>query len=177
MNRISVVGCSGSGKTTFAVRLAVDLDAPHVELDELHWGPDWIAASSDELVARVSEATAREGWIVDGNYQSKIGSLVWERADTVVWLDPPRWRVMRQVISRTATRVVRRRELWNGNRERWSGFAVWRGEKSVIWWAWTSYGKVSKTYADAMADPALTHLTWHRLRSRSDVEKFMKKMV
>ena len=49
MKRISVVGSSGSGKTTVARRIAEALDAPHVELDELHWGPDWAAASAAEL--------------------------------------------------------------------------------------------------------------------------------
>ena len=81
---------------------------------------------------------------------------------------------MWQVISRTFGRVVRRQELWNGNRERWSGFAVWRGEESVIWWAWTSYPKNNVRYERAMADPALEHLTWYRLRSRGEVSKFLK---
>jgi len=36
MQRISVVGTSGSGKTTVARRIAEALGFPHVELDALH---------------------------------------------------------------------------------------------------------------------------------------------
>jgi hypothetical protein len=45
--------------------------------------------------------------------------VIWARADTVIWLDPPRRTVMRRVIWRTIRRVAGRAELWNGNRERW----------------------------------------------------------
>ena len=41
MNRISVIGTSGSGKTTFANKLAEILRIPHVELDALYWEADW----------------------------------------------------------------------------------------------------------------------------------------
>ncbi|MFT4262487.1 MAG: AAA family ATPase [Nocardioides sp.] len=177
MRRVSVVGCSGSGKTTFAARLAATLGVPHVEMDALHWGPDWAEASADELVARVREATAGDTWVIDGNYQGKIGTLAWERADAVVWLDLPRWRVMWQVLSRTAARAATGRELWNGNRESWGGFALWRGEESVIWWAWTSHPDVRRRYEDAMRDPAYAHLAWHRLTSRAGADAFLVDIV
>ena len=41
MRRVVVVGCSGAGKSTLATRIADVLGAPHIELDALHWGPDW----------------------------------------------------------------------------------------------------------------------------------------
>ncbi|NYG56880.1 AAA family ATPase [Nocardioides perillae] len=171
--RVSVVGSSGSGKTTVARRLAAELDVPHVELDALHWGPGWSAASPAELSARIAEATAGEAWVVDGNYWGKVGPQVWERADTVVWVSPPRWRTTWQSVTRTLRRVVTRQELWNGNRERWSGLAFWRGEDSVLWWAWTTYDRTQERYAAAMADPQWAHLTFHRLRTRRDVEHFL----
>jgi len=62
-----VVGTSGSGKTTFARRLAAGLGIPHVELDALHWEPEWTEATDEVLRARVAEATAQDAWVVDGN--------------------------------------------------------------------------------------------------------------
>jgi adenylate kinase family enzyme len=173
MRRVSVVGSSGTGKTTLARRLAASLGVEYVELDGLFWGPDWSPATADQLRERVRTATAGDAWVVDGNYQSKLGTLVRERADTVVWLDPPRWRAMWQSVTRTARRAATRQELWSGNRETWRGLMFWRGEDSVVWWAWTSYRRTRERYAAAMEGAPATGPAWHRLRTRRDVARFL----
>jgi adenylate kinase family enzyme len=119
MRRVSVAGISGSGKTTLAAALAVRLGVPHVELDALNHGPGWIEATPAELRERVETALAAApgGWVVDGNYESKLGDLVVARADTLVWLDLPLPLALARTAARTARRVARRTELWNGNRE------------------------------------------------------------
>ena len=86
MQRINVVGTSGSGKTTVARRAAEALGVPFVELDALHWEPGWREAPDEVLSERVSEATRGSMWVVDGNY-GKVRDIVWARVDTVVWLD------------------------------------------------------------------------------------------
>ncbi|MFC6286256.1 AAA family ATPase [Nocardioides sp. GCM10027113] len=173
MKRIAVVGSSGSGKTTVAKRLAEALSAPYVELDALHWGPKWSAATKDELGERVAAATTGERWVVDGNYWSKIGPQVWATADTVVWVSPPRWRAMWQSVTRTFRRAATRQELWAGNRESWRGLMFWRGEDSILWWAWTTYARTQERYAQAMDDPQWQHLDFHRLRTRRETDRFI----
>src|SRR4051812_15248546 len=86
--RIVVIGTSGSGKTTLARRLAAKLGSPHVEIDALNWGPNWTAATAEQLRAKVEQALAGDGWVVDGNY-SRVRSYIWSRATTLVWLDYP----------------------------------------------------------------------------------------
>ncbi|MFD4324444.1 hypothetical protein ACFWQC_07405 [Nocardioides sp. NPDC058538] len=173
--RVSVVGSSGSGKSTVARRLADVLDVPYVELDALHWRSGWIEEEPDVFVGRVREATCGDAWVIDGNYQSKVGTLVWGPAELVVWVNPPRWRVMVQVTLRTLRRAARREELWNGNREGWGGLRLWDPSDSVIRWAWDSYGPQVKRYEAAMADPRHSHLRFLRLRSRRDVERFLER--
>ncbi len=56
--------------------------------------------------------TSGEGGVVDGNY-AVVRDLVWSRAETVIWLDLSRARVMWQVIRRTLRRAITREELWN----------------------------------------------------------------
>ncbi|WP_284117497.1 adenylate kinase [Streptomyces fragilis] len=177
MERVSVVGCSGSGKSTVARRLSDVLGVPYIELDALHWGPGWSEASAEELSERVRRATAADAWIVDGNYQSKIGTLAWDRANTVVWVNPSRWRGMWRCLRRTVRRAATRQELWNGNRESWSGLHFWRGEDSILWWAWTSYPRVQERYESAMRDPRNRHLAFHRLRTSKEVEDFLATLV
>lgn len=79
---------SGSGKTSFGKRLAGQLDLRFIELDALHWGPAWRPLEADAFRARVEPELGAEGWVVDGNY-GKLGELIYERADTGVWLDVP----------------------------------------------------------------------------------------
>jgi adenylate kinase family enzyme len=118
VKRVSVVGNSGSGKSTLARALATRLGVPHIELDALNHQSGWQRLPAVEFRERIDTATAAGGWVVDGNY-SAVRDLVWARADTVAWLDPPRRTVMRQVVWRSVHRVAMRVELWNGNRERW----------------------------------------------------------
>lgn len=102
-----------------AKRLAALLDVSHIELDAIHHLPGWTPIHPEVFRSELDRLTTKDGWVIDGNYRTVvIDGPVWERADTVVWLDLPRRTVMRQVIARTLYRVLRRQELWNGNRER-----------------------------------------------------------
>jgi adenylate kinase family enzyme len=168
VKRVSVVGNSGSGKTTLAAELARRLAAPHLELDAVFHQRDWEPLPVEKFRARVAEFVAGDRWVVDGNYSS-VQDLVWPRADTVVWLDPPRRRVMRRIIWRTLRRAISRAELWNGNREAWSSLFRVDPAKSIIAWAWTRHHIVRDRYSRAQADPANAHLTFIRLRSEHDV--------
>jgi gluconate kinase len=118
MNRISVIGTSGSGKSRFADKLARILHIPHVELDALHWEADWIPAHRDVFRSRVREAVGAERWVVDGNYSKSARDLVWERADTIVWLDFSFTVTLGRVLRRTIYRLVTGEECCNGNHER-----------------------------------------------------------
>jgi len=162
--RVSVVGNSGSGKTTFASELGRRLGAPHLELDSVFHQADWEPLPAGEFRERVAAFTAGDRWVVDGNY-SKVLDLVWQRADTVIWLDPPRHRVMRRIVWRTLRRVFSRAELWNGNREPWGNLFRLDPEQSVIAWAWTRYKIVRERYTQAQADEANAHLNFVRIRS------------
>jgi hypothetical protein len=121
MRRVSVIGPSCSGKTTTARRLAALLGVRHIELDGLHYGPSWTEAPAELMQERVRTAleAAPDGWVVDGNYYGKLGALVLDGADTIVWVDVPYRTAIRRVLWRTWSRLVTREELWSsGNRER-----------------------------------------------------------
>ena len=155
--RVRVVGTSGSGKTTFARRLARALDAPHVELDEVFWGPGWVKREVAEALADLRARTAGPAWVVDGNWDSRIGDLL-DGADAVVWLDHPRRVVTSRVVRRTLWRGLTRQELWHGNRERLAQLWNRDPEENVVLWSWTSYPRVVARYAARAGDPRMVRL-------------------
>ena len=145
---------------------------PHLELDSVYHQSQWTPLSRDEFRERVGQFTAQDGWVTDGNY-SAVQDLVWERADTVAWLDLPRHLVMRRLLWRTARRVMTREELWNGNRERWQAFFSLNPERSILVWAWTTHARNRARYLAASQDPGNAHLTFVRLTSPRAVRRFL----
>src|SRR5882757_4525998 len=116
MWRILVVGISGAGKSTLARTLADEFALPYYEMDALHYtGPGW--AVNEEFVARVAGIVASPGWIFDSFGYPQVRDLVWEQADTVIWLDYRRRVVMPRVLRRSLRRTVRRERIFGGNRE------------------------------------------------------------
>jgi thymidylate kinase len=88
--RVVVVGCAGSGKTTLARECAARLDARHIERDAL--GDDE-APGFAALVAAAVEAAGRR-WVFDGApYNAE--ALVYQRAlpDRAVDIWVPRQRL------------------------------------------------------------------------------------
>jgi adenylate kinase family enzyme len=173
--RIRVVGNSGSGKSYLARRLATRLNVPHLELDAVQHQPGWTEAPLVQFQDRVlsfvvnAEATST-GWVVDGNYTSRIGDLL-DHADTVVWLDYPRLLVLSRVLRRTLSRLVLRRELWNGNRERWLDAISLRPNENIILWSWTQHRRYRTRYAAASdAEPS----RWVRLRTPAQAETWLR---
>jgi adenylate kinase family enzyme len=171
VKRISVVGSSGSGKTTLARRLAAKLGVPHIELDGLHWDPNWTPVDDETFRARVDRATAGDAWVADGNY-SRARTIVLARADTVVWLDIPLRTCLARVLRRTARRSRTKEELWSGNRESW-----WRhfGRDSLVWWVITSHRRKRREYTTRFfgPDPEYPHLDVHRFRSSAEAEAWL----
>jgi adenylate kinase family enzyme len=98
--RVLVVGCAGAGKTTFATRLGEVLDLPVIHLDSEYWRPGWQHPPEDEWPALVDDLTAREDWVMDGNYGGTLERRL-ERAHAVCFLDIPRLTCLRRVILRS----------------------------------------------------------------------------
>ena len=102
MQRVLVLGAPGSGKSTFAHRLAATADIPLVSLDALYWQPGWTPSDPATFKSRVKDAAMNESWIMDGNYISHAGEFRRDRADTIVWFDLPRYVCMLGILGRIA---------------------------------------------------------------------------
>jgi adenylate kinase family enzyme len=169
LRRVNVKGTSGSGKTTFGRELAERLGVPYVELDALHHGPDWYQPTAEEFRATVVEAMAQlgDGWVIDGNYESKLGTTVIDPADTIVWLDLPLPLKLRRLWRRTIARIRDDVELWSGNRESWRG-AFW-GRDSLFWWMLKTHFRHRRDWPKRYGDDP----RFVRLRSVADARRWL----
>lgn len=170
--RVVVVGTSGSGKSTMARALASKLGLAHIELDALHWEANWTEAQPDVLRERVARAVGAARWVVDGNY-THLRDLVWERADTVVWLDFARHVVMRRVVLRTLSRTLRREVLWSGNTEPFTRIFT---RDSIITWAWNTHASNRAKYEKLLVDERPKHLQVVRLRAPDEAERWLRSL-
>lgn len=173
MSRIVVVGTTGSGKTTLAAELAARLGVPHIEMDALHWDPNWTAASAPILRERASNALAGNAWVLDGNYP-QVRDIAWGRADTIVWLDYPLGLILRRLVPRTATRVVRGTKLFNGNRE---SMRTAFSRDSIVLWALGTFRQRRREYSELFAEPEYRHLRKIHLRSPAETEVWLANCV
>ena len=88
MKKIIVIGCPGSGKTTFAEKLRDKMGLPLYYLDAIWHKADRTHISREEYDARLSEILAHDLWIIDGNYSRTIESRIFA-CDTVFVFDLP----------------------------------------------------------------------------------------
>jgi adenylate kinase family enzyme len=97
--RILVIGCGGSGKSTFARGLGRATGLPVIHLDSHFWKPGWVEPERREWEERVDLLVGGRRWIIDGNYGGTLEKRL-AAADAAVFLDAPRslclWRVLRR---------------------------------------------------------------------------------
>ena len=99
MKKVIVIGCPGSGKTTFAEKLNVRTGLPLFYLDAIWHKPDRTHISRDEYDMRLSEILKTDEWIIDGNYSRTIETRV-KGCDTVFMFDLPTEVCLQGAISR-----------------------------------------------------------------------------
>lgn len=100
MRRVAVVGSPGTGKTTFSRKLAELAGLPLIHLDfYYHDKTHNYENDRDAWIKRVEELTAGSTWVIDGNYRSTF-QLRFGRADTIIFLDYPRWRAIKGIYRR-----------------------------------------------------------------------------
>ena len=89
--RIAIVGVSASGKSTFARKLSEKTRLPLFLMDSMMWNPGWQYVGDEETVRKLKEIGAKEEWIIEGYVSKEARTFLFDRADTIMYLDyPPR---------------------------------------------------------------------------------------
>jgi adenylate kinase family enzyme len=164
MQRILVIGSSGTGKSTLARQMAPRLGLPVIHLDQEYWRPGWVATEPAAWRARVESLVAREAWIMEGNYSGTFDIRV-PRAHAIVWLDLPRRIFFPRAVWRAVKGLGRERaDLGAGCPEQIDLDFLFR-------WVWT-YPTRSRPRTLALMEELRGKLPCVVLRTRREVAAF-----
>jgi shikimate kinase len=168
MRRVAIIAsASGNGKTTLGRELARRLGVRFVELDALVHGPNWTETPDEQLRAIVEEIVAQDGWVIDNTYQRKLGNLVLDAADTVVWLDLPVRVWLPRLVRRTKRRIRGQEQIWNGNQETLK--TAIGGPDSLLGYALQQHFRRRRTWPTELAPYNVV-----RLRNPQAVERWLR---
>ena len=175
ITKINVVGTSGSGKSTLSKRIAEKIGGRYVGLDEIYWGPNWTERGDEELFTKLEDSLRCDAWVVDGNYH-RTAPIKWKDVEAVVWVDLPFWLTIYQAFTRALKRTLSGNEIWPGTGNVESFSRTFLSKDSVLLWTITSYKNIKKRYLEIMKDPRYAHIKFVRLRSRKEINKFVRNL-
>jgi adenylate kinase family enzyme len=163
LDRVVVVGTSCSGKTTLG---------RHIELDAIHWLPNWQSRPLEELRGLVVGAVAGDRWVVEGNY-SQVRDIIWPKATAVIWLNYSFPLVFSRALRRTVARAITKEELFSANRESFRQSFFSRG--SILLWVIKTHWRRRKEFRRLLGGDRLPHLTVFEFRHPRDAAAFLRR--
>ncbi|XVU23766.1 adenylate kinase [Actinoplanes sp. CA-054009] len=150
MKRILVYGVTGAGKSTLAARVGERLGLPYHSIDDLMWEPGWVEVPDEIQRDRIRAVCAADTWVIDAAYM-KWAEIALQRTDLIVGLDMPRHVSLGRLLRRSLTRMIRRTEICNGNRE--SFRSLFLESDSLLYFHFRSWGRKRARMRRWRADP------------------------
>lgn len=175
MERVLFAGPGGSGKSTLAREVAKRLELPLAVLDDLYYGPG--LSMREDFVDAIDAVTGGSRWVIDSQ-GAPLSSpappihreLMWDRADTVIWLDYPKRVVLARGFKRHLQRVLTRQQLWHGYVET---FRDWFDPGHPLRRAWSGHALRQLQLTERTTDPRWQPLAVVRLRHPRDAAAFL----
>ena len=99
-NKVTIFGCCGSGKTTFARAVSEITNLPLISLDLLNWHGSWNRVSNKEFDTRLKEELEKDFWIIEGLYARSLDLRI-DYCDTLIYIDIPSYQCLANVLKRT----------------------------------------------------------------------------
>ena len=167
MQRVLVIGCGGAGKSTLSKQIGRCTGLPVIHLDAHYWNEGWRETPQESWQETIRALVTGDAWVMDGNYGSTMERRI-AAADTIIFLDLPRWLCFWRILGRRIRYHGRTRpDMGPGCDE--------RVEWEFLRWVW-NYRKHRR--------PAilqrLAELDGHKevmiLKSRADVERFLQQL-
>lgn len=170
MNKVALFGPPASGKTTVARKLSSSMGVPHTNLDEILF-TDSGTLSFDEFYTAAERVTRGKSWVIEGNY-SKLGDVVWHRAEVLVWIDLPLWLIAQRIVVRSLRQLAGLDTSAQARRLTWK--RAFFGRRSLLRTAVRKYRRNRTRYARQVAETAALGVHVVRLRSGRQTDAWLE---
>ena len=84
INRISIIGGPGTGKSTLAKNLGKKINLPDYHLDQINFLENWKERDKQERDMIISQKANEQKWIIDGTYKKTIEERI-KKADLIIF--------------------------------------------------------------------------------------------
>lgn len=166
MERILIIGCSGSGKSRMARILGKKLDLPVVHLDQLWWKCGWENVTVEEFDARMQAVLETDRWIIDGNFSRTMPQRI-EHCDTILYLDYSRWLCLLGMLQRVIGSYGKvRPDMAEGCPERF--------DRDFVLWIW-NFNRENRDRNYFLINSA-KHANTIVLKNRWQTNRFLRKL-
>ncbi|MFK8061333.1 MAG: AAA family ATPase [Polaribacter sp.] len=174
MNRkIIITGTTCTGKTTLGKKLAKEFSIKQIDLDDIHFLPNWVEKDNDEFVKDViAETNKYDEWIVTGSYQTLLKDTVWQETTLIVWLDYPLNLILRRYFIRTYRRVFLKEKCCGENYE---SLRKTFSKESLFLWIFKTYWHRKKRMHH-WKENLFSHKEWLILKSPKE-EKILRNLL
>lgn len=129
VNKITIIGGPGTGKSTLARNLGKELNIPVYHIDAINYLKNWQARDKSERDKIILEKICQAKWIMDGTYMGTLNERI-KASDCVIFLDYSTMAKLKGVISRFFKDNGKEKLDIPGCKEKWS---LWLLKHALKW--------------------------------------------
>ncbi len=166
--KIIITGTSCTGKTTLGKKLSNELSVTQIDLDDLHFLPNWVEKENEQFIREVNEAVDKlNDWIVTGSYQTVLKDTLWQKASVIVWLDYPLHLILPRCFIRTFRRICYKEKCCGENYESLHRMLF---KENMFLWILKTYWK-RKQRLESWSNGIFAHKKWIILTNLKEERK------
>jgi adenylate kinase family enzyme len=170
-HKIIITGTTCTGKTTLGKKISKEFGITQIDLDDLHFLPNWVEKDKDTFVKDVTAETKKhQKWIVTGSYQSLLKDTIWQDVTLIVWLDYPLNVILRRYFVRTYRRVFLKEKCCGENYET---LRKTFSKESLFLWIFKTYWYRKRRMVD-WKENLFSHKEWLVLNTPKEEKKLRK---